>query len=648
MATASPPALAKASVPTQLSAKESTAFRQALQSIKKSDWGRFRRSFRKVKNPLAVKTLKWLEYQRSNRQPEFFRLSSFLNQTTNWPLHNKLRRIAETVMPANISTSDALRYFERYPALSPDGQAQLVRALLASGKKQSAIEQIKKTWVNGNFTKARENQFYKRYRKYLTATDHKRRMENLLWKGKYYPVRRMMWKVPVEYRKLAEARISLRVRRGNVDKLVANVPVKYAGDSGLLYERLRWRRRKNKSNAVDLVARIPDDAPYPEKWWIELSVLARKALNKGYITDAYRLVTKHNLTGGKHYAEAEWLAGWIAHSFLKDYEVALRHFQNLYSAVRYPVSLARGAYWTARSHQMLGDDVASTTWFSVAAQHKNTYYGQLASLELGNQAVLKLPQEPRATSQQINRINNLELVKVIRLLKQHGGEMYLKSLLLHVNKIEPSPGWRAQTAIIAREVGRYDVSVTIAKRASRDGILMPVSGYPVIKLPGNHKRAKYPQPELPLLLALIRQESLFQTTAQSHAKARGMMQLMPATARKISKRLRLRFNRKKLLTNPSYNITLGQTYLSEMLSKYEGSYILSLAAYNAGPKRSNRWIKDFGDPRDPQIDAIDWVEMIPFSETRNYVQRILENLQIYRSRLTKSEVFLQLAKDIHQ
>jgi soluble lytic murein transglycosylase len=258
-----------------------------------------------------------------------------------------------------------------------------------------------------------------------------------------------------------------------------------------------------------------------------------------------------------------------------------------------------------------------------------------------------LPEEPEVNGDSAQEFNGQELVAVIRLLAGIDEQSRLKPFVMKLSEISDERGWKSLAAKLARQNGRRDLSVRIAKAASRAGIRMLQSGYPLINLPAMSKKAQAKRPETPLTLAVIRQESAFQENARSHAKAQGLMQLMPATAKKMSRALKLRYSRRKLTNDPVYNLTLGQAYLGRVIDRYDGSYVLALAAYNAGPARVKQWLRRNGDPRGSEVDAIDWVELIPISETRNYVQRVLENLQVYRMRLAKTEIALSLDSDLH-
>jgi soluble lytic murein transglycosylase len=482
----------------------------------------------------------------------------------------------------------------------------------------------------------------------LTAKDHRKRLDRLQWQGRYWPARRMLWKVKPDYRALGVARLFLRHRRGNVDRAIAKVPDGLRKDPGLLYERLRWRRRYGKyESAKEILDNPPGDLVDPGRWWIERSAITRLALIKGDVSAAYELAKNHGQDSGAAYAEAEWLAGWIALRFLDDPETAKGHFMSMHYAVKYPVSQARGAYWMARAMEATGDDTLAEDWHRLAADHPTTYYGQLSTARLHPGGSLALPAQPKPDDKDNKTFNAHELVKAARLLAAVGEQDRLKPFILRLDELAKTPGWRLLNAELAAATGRLDLSVSVSKRAARQGLKLTGTAYPVVTLPPLPAKSNLGV-EAALVLAVVRQESAFYVKAKSHANAQGLMQLLPRTAFKVAKRLRVPFHRRRLISDGDYNLTLGQAYLRELVDEFKGSYVLALAAYNAGPGRARQWLRKNGDLRSQDVDSIDWVEKIPFRETRNYIQRVLENLQVYRRRLAKTEIALRLESDLHQ
>lgn len=622
--------------------------RNALKAMDLANWKTAANFARRVRDPLARKYLAWKTLTEPNRVTEFEVTDAFMAANPEWPYQNRLRRRAEEAMPEVLKPERVLAWFAGRDPVSAVGKGRLAAALLATGQTERATELIRDTWIEGNFPKSGERAFYKRYRKYLTADDHVRRLDRLLWDGRYWPVRRMMWKVKPDWRALAEARISLRRRTGNVDRLIQKVPAHLKNHPGLVYERLRWRTRKGKKTAYELLDPAPDNLVRPDLWWEERARLARRALAKGDISVAYRITSDHRLTSGADFADGEWMSGWIALRFLGDHQDALAHFEKMYAAVKYPISRARGAYWAGRAAEAGDDREKAANWYALASRYPTTYYGQLAISKVNPDDSLPLIDEdvePAADIQQA--FAESELVRVVELLGAIGEHDRIRPFILRLFSLNEDRGWRALTAALARRNNRPDLSVSVAKRSSRDGWEMIEAGYPTLEPPPLPKMANLRRPERPFVLAVIRQESAFRVDAKSRARALGLMQLMPRTAKKVAKQLKVKFYRTRLTRDPNYNMKLGQSYMAEMLAGFDNSYVLALAAYNAGPNRAKRWVKAFGDPRDPDVGTIDWVEMIPFEETRKYVQRVLENLQVYRSRLAETEVALRLDDDLH-
>ncbi len=636
-----------------LTAEDSRKLKIGLEAVEKGNIRKARATTKALKSPLARKILIWERLRQPDPNASFAEIADFMAANPDWPDQNKLQRRAEEAITDKTPSVAVLTWFKERRPLSGDGKARFGEALLASDLTQEGQAAIRDAWINGNFTKNRERAFYKRHRRMLSGADHRRRLDRLQWDGKYWPVRRMLWKVPPEYRALGVAKQFLRYRRGNVDTAIAKVSDTLINDPGLIYERLRWRRRKGKyASAREILDNPPDDLVRPKFWWKEQFLVARHTLREGLITDAYRIAKEHDLDGNgdwvSGYAEAEWLAGWIALRFLEDPGVAKDHFENMFNAVKFPVSRARGAYWTARALSAMGDQDGAVTWYRRAARHPTTYYGQLAFARTRPGASLEHLPQPEASEEERQAFKALELVAAVEALGDAKAEDWLRPFILALDARAGTPGRRLLTSRLARANGRPDLAVLIAKRMGRDSGTFSAAAFPEIDPPPLRVKSAGPRLEEPLVLAVIRQESAFNVKAKSHANAQGLMQLMPRTALKVAKRLRLPFSRRRLVTDAVYNLTLGQAYLAELLDNYKGSYVLALAAYNAGSSRVRRWLRRNGDLRSKDVDSIDWVERIPIGETRNYVQRVLENLQVYRRRQANTEVALRLEEDLHQ
>jgi soluble lytic murein transglycosylase len=628
-------AASPAALPPELFAHPSDAkiAQTAFQAVNAGQWAKAELAAREAKDPVPLKLVQWLGLVREGVPVPFFGVARFYEENQHWPMQVQLRRRVEESIGPDVPPAAVLDWFHRHPPGSAIGKIRYAEALIATGALERGKALLRDAWITGSFPKAQESAILKRHGKILTKADHAHRLDRLLWDGKVEEARRLMWRVDPGNRALAEARLMLRHRQGNVDRLVARVPPELQRDPGLLYERARWRRVKGKyQEAREIFNTPPQDLVRPDLWWQERSILARRGLREGHVSDAYRLVKDHGLSPAQTgaFAEAEWLAGWIALRFLQDPAVAVEHFKAMHGAVVYPVSKARGAYWIARAAEAIKDSEAAAAWYRAAATQPTVFYGQLAAAKLGVESRLKLPVEPEPTSGETQDFKAHELTRAARLLHALGYSDEVRPFVLQLAEVKDTPGWRRMAANLARTLKREEVAIQVAKRASRSGVELADSGYPTLRLPrlpadGKGRAA----PESPLVFAVVRQESAFQADAVSRAGAQGLMQLMPRTASETARALNISHAPGRL-AEPDHNLKLGQAYLRDMIAEFGGSYILALAAYNAGPKRAREWLKAQGDPRAGVEDAVDWIEMIPVEETRNYIQRVLENLQVYR------------------
>ena len=343
---------------------------------------------------------------------------------------------------------------------------------------------------------------------------------------------------------------------------------------------------------------------------------------------AYKISSNHALTEGPDYAAAEWMSGWIALSFLKDPVLSKEHFENFYNNVEHPISISRGAYWLAKSYKALGDKENSKKWLNEASKYLTTYYGQLAFLEMNPSKKFELSKDMEINSNYKNIFNSKELVKIVHLLDELNEDKYTKFILRHLANDDIKNGSEILASELSTNIGRFDFAIQIAKIASYEKRFHNKYNYPIISTPKFINGRKIP--ESAFILSIIRQESEFDISANSHAGAKGLMQLMPYTAKLVAKQAKLPYVKSRLTTDPEYNINLGSHYIAGLILNYDGAYPYAIAAYNAGPNRVKYWKRINKDPQKKQIDYVDWIELIKFKETRNYVQRVLENYNVYR------------------
>jgi soluble lytic murein transglycosylase len=619
---------------------ERQVYRAAVNAAQSGNWGTADYQAGQVKDPALNKLVLWFELTRGSSGARFADISDFILHNPDWPGQVTLRQRAEEAL-VGVPDSQLREWFARFKPVTPYGRLRQAELLMAQGQPAAAAAQIREVWITSELSVFDEKSILQRFPGIIRSEDHIKRLDRLVWDGLADSAKRMMPRVPADYRLLADARLKLAAARPGVEGAVAKVPAHLQNDPGLLFERLRWRRRKEMyAAAIEMLLNPPKDLVRPAAWWTERQVLARHALSEGKAQLAYRLVSKHGLSDGTAYAEAEFLAGWIALRFLSDGRAAYDHFASLYGNAKLPISLARGAYWAGRAAETQGLKDLAQTWYAKAAQHATTYYGQLATARLTGGAARVAP-EPKPSAEERSQFHRRELVRVVQILSEAGALDRTPTFLQRLSEIAASPVEHAMIADLAEEIGRPDLAVAAAKRAGYAGVTLIDRGYPVLDLPSGSA-------ERPLVLAMTRQESAFEREAVSRSGARGLMQLMPATASHIAKARQMPFSADRLLTDGRYNIALGRAYLEDLLDRFGGSYVLAIAAYNAGPGRVREWMDDHGDPRAKSVDVVDWVESIPFTETRNYVQRVLENLQVYRMRLGDHTLAFSLTSDLRR
>jgi len=621
-----------------LTARDRDLLTQAIRAAASRQWSAARQTAARASQPLVSKILEWAYLRAPGRHVGFHERIAFLNGHSDWPASAEMRRQAEASIDDGIALGTIVAWFDKNPPLTTGGRIAYARGLRAQGRTTEAETLARETWRAGTFSREDESRFLREFGGTLTTEDHRIRIDTILYQEQTSAAERLLSRVDADYAKVARARIVLISDAGNVDGAVAAVPASLRNDSGLIFDRIRWRRSRGMvDEARALVPEFPLNSPRPDMWWRERHVLARDALAKGNITEAYRLARHHGATDALSVSEAEWLAGWIALRFLKDGEGALPHFEKAYDVVQMPVSLAKGAYWTGRTAEFLGRGDIALEWYERAAAYPTTYYGQLGFARMKGAAVPQLPQDPTPTVEERAAFNARELTLALRILLEVDAKPYQRAFAVALADASTLAADRHMVAELAAQYNRTDLGVVIARQSARDKFVLLEYGYPIPKF--NYPAA----PEQAFVLGIARQESNFDPAAQSPVGARGLMQLMPATATAVARANKVPFDRNRLTSDPAYNLRLGASYLESQVRAFNGSYIMAAAAYNAGPSRPRAWARQFGDPRDPSVDAIDWIEQIPFSETRTYVQRVMENVMIYRARLAGTS---QLTSDL--
>ena len=624
-----------------LSRADATAASKAFAAAEREQWVAVKQLARQAKDPALARLLTWLRLRAPDSGASFAEIVDFMEAHPDWPQQRWLRRRAEEAITPETGDQVIRSWLARHPPISGDGAFHLARVLLTAGETEAARTLIRKAWVEIPMERDQARDFHRRYAEHIRREDHVARLERLLWDRQVRAARRQAKRVDRDWRRLTDARISMMVRSRRAESRLRRVPRELRDNEGLIFEEMRWRRRtRNMDRAVELIERAPARPVRPDRWWHERHLLARWALSEDKHDLAYRLAAGHRQTEGEDLAEAEWFAGWVALRRLGHPADALRHFQRMFAAVSYPISRSRGAYWVARALEALERHDEATNWYRRASRHVTRFYGQVASGHILQRERPRLPPEPVSSAAAMAAFEAAELTRAVRILDRFGQRREVKVFVLAIAAAATNPAdWLLATRL-AQDIGRHDLSVRVAKLAARSGVVLRESGYPELQ-PASRSPKAFPDPAL--IFSVVRQESAFDQEAISRAGARGLMQLMPRTALKVSRQLRIPYSRGRLTRDPAYNLRLGQAYLREMVAEYDGSLILALAAYNAGPIRVERWLRAYGDPGPNIYSAIDWIESIPFTETRNYVQRVLENLAVYRTRENGLKMSLTLA-----
>jgi peptidoglycan lytic transglycosylase len=621
-----------------LPAADLQTMRTALTATQSGDWNRAYLEAA-ITDPLPTKILHWIEYSRPGTPGRFPEIAKFIEQNSNWPGQKSLRKHAEEALVGE-SDATAVDWFARYPPISIAGKVRAAEIMLSSGDLADGNEALRAAWVDGDFGPLDERSFLAHHSAAIRSGDSIRRVDRLLWDGQAEAAHRMLPLLSPDYRTVAEARLALAAQAWNADALVARVPAQLRGDPGLVFEQLRARRKKDLVDAaVQILLARPGDLVRPVAWWNERQAIARRILASGNADLAYHIVQQHGPIEGNAFADAQFLLGYIALRYMKQPALAFDYFSQILAQAGTPFAKARAGYWSGRAAEAAAKPELAAKWYAAGADHMATFYGQLAAHELGHDAPPHPLPEPVPEAAELAQFNNDEVVRATRIFFELGDREHAKHFLLHMADNAKMPQLFAMLANLAETNGRIDLAIAVAKRAIEAGTPLMIHGYPVTELPdgGTAERS--------LLFAITRQESAFERDAVSRAGARGLMQLMPGTASFIANKIQLPFSADRLTADGTYNVILGRAYLEDLIENFGGSYPLAIAAYNAGPGRVRQWLHDYGDPRGGAIDMVDWIEMIPINETRNYVQRVLENLQIYRGQTGRDSAF-SLASDL--
>jgi soluble lytic murein transglycosylase len=629
-----------------LSPADHDIFIRAFALAGKSDWAGAMALGNQGQDTTARQLLQWKYALDRDSGAKFSDVDDALKMASGWPLRGTLYVRAEADITPDMAPAQIVQWFGSRAPSSPIGRVRLGEALVATGDKSRGGALIRQGWSEGSFDDATEAGILAQDGNLLTPESHRARLDGLLWRGEFTAARRQIARVDSKTAALAQARMALA--SGLPKARTALAKVSGSRDPSLLYDWSQALRAANKN--ADAHAKLLQIEPatlakdHTQHWWNEVAIQARDALADGNPRLALRLVEHAQIPAGNQYPDQQFLAGFISLRFLKEPAQALTYFQQLGANVTRPISKSRAEYWQARAHEALGDPASAASHYRLAAAYPDTFYGQLAIARTEAAPVLHVndtPVEPVTKAE----IENDTLMPQIRVLAELGQANDLRLFAARAADLYPAPSHLKQFLQTLTGWGYPEIAVRLAKTSAYGGTPMLGFAFPVLPLPPYPGQSTPPQPAL--VHALIRQETEFNSQAISSAGARGLMQVMLAAAKTNARAGGLPYRPNDLITDTNYNIQLGMIEFTRHYASWSNSLVLAIAAYNAGPGNVRKWVAANGDPSNGSVDAVDWIERIPFGETRNYVQRGLENMAVYKNRLAGRDTPLTILQDVY-
>jgi soluble lytic murein transglycosylase len=548
-----------------------------------------------------------------------------------WPGMATFRNNSERALyKENPAPATVISAFGGTPPQTAEGTIILARAFVATGNTARARQVLGPFWRKKKLDDAQEAMILKEFAAVIPREDHMMRMLTMLYEGKAKSAGRVAKLANAE--SLYDAFAAVLQKSPDAAKKLAAISSAWQSNPAYIFAKAQYLRRQERfKEAADVMATAPRDAASlvdPDAWWVERRVLSRELLDIGDAKRAYTVAAMHSAESPAVAAEAEFHAGWYALRALKDPQTAQRHFARIAEISSRPMSASRAYYWLGRSAEA-GAGGNARDYYGRSARYGTTFYGQLAAAKLG-QSSLQLPY-PKPSDADRARFAQREAVRAIQRLEDTGYDQRAAMLYTSLSQELDSPGELALLAVMAERKSNHFVALRVGKTAAQRGIDVGALSHPIGAIPQN---ANISGSGAALAYAIARQESEFNVGAVSSAGARGLLQLLPGTAKDVAKRAGISYSKDRLTGDAAYNATLGARFLGEQIEKFDGSYVLTFAGYNAGPSRANEWVSRYGDPRGKSVDeVVDWIERIPYTETRNYVQRVMENYEVYKSRL---------------
>lgn len=628
-----------------LSAADAAALDQALTSAKRGDAAGARSAASRIADPVARKAATWALVDTNAEALSFSELEAARRDLAGFPRPGRRQAAAEKLLETSgLPPRDIVAWFDGQPPVSAHGAMALGSALRSLGRQAEAEALIRRWWTTASFEADVQRTMLTRFGAMLSPVDHIRRADILLYGAQGPAAKDMVAILPPQDQAAALVRIALRSDSRAADEAYEALPPAAKADPGVAFERAAsLRRRGRESETYALLSSFPREMVTPEgadRMWNERYRLTLSAIKAGNWRNAYQAAANSGVTEGADAAEAEFYAGWIALSKLNDAVAAGRHFAAIEKIGASPITRGRALYWMGRAAEARGDKAAAETHYQEGARYGTSFYGQLAAEKLG--LPLVLPKDPVPTAADRARFEAQAPVQAMRLLAEQGQRDLFRVFAAHLDDTVPTEVDAVQLVDLIRGYGEQDTSMRAIRAVAMRNLVLIDRGYPY-RTPPSVQGA----PEPALVLGITRQESGFDPGVRSHADARGMMQLLPSTARLVARKIGVSYSL-PMLYEPDYNMRLGSSYLGDQVDRFSGSYIMAAAAYNAGPGRPPQWAAMCGDPRGDGTDPLDFIECIPFSETRNYVMRVMENMTVYRAKLNGGTAPITLSSDLRR
>jgi soluble lytic murein transglycosylase len=630
------PAVAFASAATAVTPPDDiAAIKRVIELARHGKQGEASELKQKMADPVARKLAEWIILRSDDNGVSFDRYIAFMNGNPSWPSIPMLRRKAEAALFEDHRDGATIRAFfaEEKPSTAK-GKFALARALLAQGDRTGAAALARDAWRKDSFSHDVETTALANFEELLTKADHKARMDCQLYAHETEAALRAAQRLGGHEAAIVKARAAVSHKASNAQALLEAVPSEAHKDPGLNFSRILWLHQKEQyPEAAQLMLAAPNDPALihdTDQWWVARRQLARKLLDLGDFKSAYLIARGAALPTKENYrAEHHFTSGWIALRFLNDPETALTHFSRIPESITNPIALARAGYWQGRAAEAMGRRQDARAFYEAAARYSTAYYGQLARARLGLPEIV-LHTAAEASPERRAELARLEVGRAVEILYTLNERDLILPIMVDLAERAQDIGALTALAEIARRHDDPRAMVLLGKAAMARGLAFDFYAFPSSGVPSYGPVG--PDVERSVLYSIIRQESEFNPKDVSSAKAMGLMQVTPDAGRYVASKFHAKYDQKRLLNDSPYNLAMGAAELGELIQDYRGSYILAFVGYNAGRGRVKEWVARYGDPRDPSIDPVDWVERIPFSETRNYVMRVLENLQVYRAR----------------